>query len=366
MEDAETLDPMPGLSLVVPAFREGASLHRLVAVLESTLAPLGLRYEVIVVDDGSPDDTYAVIEQLAAERPWLVGLRLSRNFGKEAALLAGLREARGRAVITIDADLQHPPALIPDMVAAWQAGAAVVHAVKAERGLAHGRAYLAAANLATLALERLTHLPLRNASDFKLLDRRIVDILIHDLVERERFFRGLAEWVGFRQVEVAFAVQPGTRAERRWTLGGLVRLVVTALLSFTSAPLQLVTIFGVLTLLLSVGVGGEALVSWSEGRSRAGFLTVIFTLLIIGSFVMISLGIIGAYLAKIYEELKRRPSYLIENRTDEPAARVAAGAAPHSGRHAGPLSGSLSGPPAAPDDPSPVAARTEPKRLNMI
>lgn len=322
MAQLRMANSLPELSLVAPAFREGDRLRQLVQALEAALATLQLSYEVILVDDGSPDHTYAVIEELAARRDWLIGLRLSRNFGKEAALLAGLREARGQAVITLDADLQHPPELIPSMVAAWRGGAAVVNAVKIERGRGHGRVYQAAANLTTLALERLTHLPLRNASDFKLLDRRIVDILVHDLVERERFFRGLAEWVGFRQVEVAFSVQPGTRAEGRWTLGGLVRLVVTALLSFTSAPLQLVTIFGVLTLLLSIGVGGEALVSWYKGHSRAGFLTIIFTLLIIGSFVMMSLGIIGAYLAKIYEELKRRPNYLIEERTPsaEPVA----------------------------------------------
>jgi polyisoprenyl-phosphate glycosyltransferase len=311
----------PVISLVVPAYRESQGLRHLAAELERTLVPLGERFEVILVDDGSPDDTFAVIEELAAHRPWLAGLRLSRNFGKEAALLAGLREAHGAAVITIDADLQHPPALIPELVAAWRRGATVVHAVKSER-YGHGRIYTAAANLATIALSRLTHLPLRNASDYKLLDRRVVDILINDLVERERFFRGLAEWVGFRQVDVAFTVQPGVREDRRWTPTALVRLAATAMVSFTSAPLQLVTVLGMLTLLLSVGVGGEALLSWFEGRSRTGFLTIIFTLLIIGSFVMMSLGIIGAYLAKIYEELKRRPNYLIEERTPstEPVA----------------------------------------------
>jgi len=304
----------PVLSVVVPAFREGKSLPRLAAELARALEPLGERFEVVVVDDGSPDDTYATIQSLAAQHPWLVGIRLSRNFGKEGALLAGLREARGRAVITIDADLQHPPELIPELVAAWRGGAAVVHAVKSHR-YGHGPLYTAAANLATVALERLTHLPLRNASDYKLLDRRVVDVLVNDMVERERFFRGLAEWVGFRQVEVPFTVQPGVREDRRWTPGALVRLAATAMVSFTSAPLQIVTVFGFLTLLLSVGVGSEALVSYFEGRSRTGFLTIIFTLLIIGSFVMISLGIIGAYLAKIYEELKRRPNYLVEQRT---------------------------------------------------
>ncbi|HUN94473.1 MAG TPA: glycosyltransferase [Burkholderiaceae bacterium] len=313
----------PTISLVVPAYREGVNLHELAAQLQRVMAGLGEAFEVVIVDDGSPDETYAVIEELAAQRPWINGLRLSRNFGKEAALLAGLREARGRAIITLDADLQHPPDLIPELVAAWRGGAAVVHAVKTER-TGHGPFYTAAANVATLALERLTHLPLRNASDYKLLDRRVVDILVNDLVERERFFRGLAEWVGFRQVDVAFSVQPGIRDDRRFSPKALVRLAATAMVSFTSAPLQLVTILGFLTLLLSVGVGSEALVSWFEGQSRTGFLTIIFTLLIIGSFVMISLGIIGAYLAKIYEELKRRPSYLVERRTapDEVAART--------------------------------------------
>ncbi len=308
-----TAPAQPELSLVAPAYRESAHLATFVSEVERQLAPCGVDFELIVVDDGSPDDTFEVLTRLAARRPWLRGLRLSRNFGKEAALHAGLAEARGRAVVTLDADLQHPLALVPAMLEAWRRGAEVVHAVKTERA-AHGRAYSLAANAFTALLSRLSGVALRDASDYKLLDRGVVDILVRDLPERERFFRGLAQWVGFRQVEIPFDVAPGTRDERRWTLQGLVKLAVSALVSFTNLPMQLVTLFGFITLLLSIGLGGEALVSWVRGEAVAGFLTIISVLLILGSFIMISLGIIGVYIAKIYEEVKRRPMFIVHRR----------------------------------------------------
>ncbi|WP_374480727.1 glycosyltransferase family 2 protein [Zoogloea sp.] len=301
------------LSVVLPAYREEAGIARVLTELEQVLATLDMSFEVIVVDDGSPDRTFQQVSELCAARPWLRGLRLSRNFGKESALLAGLQAARGDAVITLDADLQHPPALIPELVAAWRQGAMVVNGVKADRSV-ENQGYASLATLITEGLGRLTGISLRDASDYKLLDRQVVDILTYSLAERQRFFRGLSQWVGFRQVDVPFKVAPSTRRTRNWSFGSLLRLTGTALVSFTSAPLQVITVLGVLTLLMAVLVGGEALVSRMAGRAVSGFTTLILTLLIIGSFIMISLGILGAYVAKIYEEIKGRPSYLVAER----------------------------------------------------
>jgi glycosyltransferase involved in cell wall biosynthesis len=317
MHESEPSSDAPELSVVVPAYREARHLEQLVTVLERTLAPLGCGFEVLIVDDGSPDDTYAVVAELAQARPWLKGLRLSRNFGKEAALQAGLESAQGRAVVTMDADLQHPPEVIPQMLAAWRAGAQVVHATKQDRS-AQGRTYSLGVGLITGFISRMTGIRLQDAADFKLLDREIVDILVTGLPERERFFRGLAQWVGFRQADIPFTVARGTREDRRWTLRNLVRLAVTALVSFTSLPMHIVTLLGFATLILSVVIGGDALISWLQGQSVSGFVTTILTLLILGSFIMISLGIIGVYIAKIHEEIKRRPLYFIQARTDHP------------------------------------------------
>jgi len=307
------------LSVVLPAFREASGIERMLAVLEDTLSGMNIPFEVIVVDDGSPDATFEVVSGLCESRRWLRCLRLSRNFGKEAAILAGLAAARGDAVITMDADLQHPPEIIPKMLAVWESGAKVVNAVKSDRSV-DNRWYASVAHSITGLLSRMTGISLQSASDFKLLDRQVVDILVNSLPERERFFRGLSRWVGFRQVDLPFKVAASTRDERNWTLGALMRLTATALVSFTGAPLQLITGLGMLTLLLAGVVGTEAFMSWLAGNAVSGFTTLILTLLIIGSFIMISLGILGAYIANIYEEIKGRPAYLIaESRGGSPA-----------------------------------------------
>lgn len=310
------------LSVVLPTFREEVGIERMLAVLEDVLSGMKQAFEVIVVDDGSPDRTFAVVSRLCETRPWLRAIRFSRNFGKEAALLAGLEAARGDAVITMDADLQHPPASIPQLLAAWEKGVQVVNGVKIDRA-EDNFWYASIADRVTGVIGRMTGISLRAASDFKLLDREVVNILVANLTERERFFRGLSQWVGFRQEDVLFKVAASTRSDRNWTLGGLVRLTATALVSFTSAPLQIITVLGVTTLLLAILIGSDALWSRLSGNAVSGFTTLILTLLLVGSFIMISLGIIGAYLAKIYEEIKGRPIYLVAERAgDRPGASV--------------------------------------------
>jgi glycosyltransferase involved in cell wall biosynthesis len=283
-----------------------------VDVIANALVATGMSLEIIVVDDGSRDETYDRVRELAARDSRIKGLKFTRNFGKEAALLAGLGVATGDAVVTIDADLQHPPDLIPRMVDEWRNGFMVVDGVKRSRAndglLARFRA-----GVFNSVLSRMGGINLHNSSDFKLLDRRVVDAIARMLPERQRFYRGLADWVGYRHTSIPFDVEARAEGEGKWTLWKLFELATTATVSFTSAPLRIVTMLGLVTLVFGTVVALEALVGWFRGRAVSGFTTTIFALLIIGSLIMISLGIIGEYIAKIYDEIKARPTYLVES-----------------------------------------------------
>ncbi|HJP34525.1 MAG TPA: glycosyltransferase family 2 protein [Gammaproteobacteria bacterium] len=303
------------LSVVVPANNEAAGIGEAIDSLSGVLERCAKDWEIIAVDDGSEDDTYEIVREAARKDQRVRGIRFTRNFGKEAAILAGLRRATGDGVITIDGDMQHPVTLIPDMVEAWNDGAKVVSAEKRRRTPDSVVARFRAGCFNSIA-SRLTGVEIRNSSDFKLLDREVVDVMIHELPERQRFYRGLSEWVGYRDVKLHFDVQERSGGEGKWSFLKLADLAVTALVSFTSAPLRLVTIMGLLTLLLGFIIAVDTVISLFRGIAVSGFATIILTLLIIGSFIMISLGILGEYIAKIYEEIKQRPVYLIEDTTD--------------------------------------------------
>jgi glycosyltransferase involved in cell wall biosynthesis len=302
------------ISVVLPTHNEEAGISRAFDTIGRTLDDCGVRWEIIAVDDGSRDRTFAVISSRAAEDNRVRGIHFSRNFGKEAALLAGIHAARGEAVITMDADLQHPPDMIPQMLEAWRAGAKIVHGIKRQRE--HDSMVMRIrAWIFNKTISWLGGINIKNSSDFKLIDRVVVDVIAQQLPERRRFYRGLADWVGYKNVEVSFDVAERCDGEGKWSLLGLVELALTALVSFTSAPLRIVTFMGLLTLALGLGLTVDTLWSWFHGRAVSGFATMILTLLIIGSFIMISLGIIGEYIAKIYEEVKARPIYLIDEST---------------------------------------------------
>lgn len=318
----------PLLSVVLPAHNEEAGIAHAIEVIGGILDGIGLDWEIVVVDDGSRDRTFEVLKTVAQANPRVRAIRFSRNFGKEAALLAGLNTARGDAVVTMDADLQHPPKLIPAMVEAWKRGARVVDAVKRGRDTDSAMTRFRAKVFNTL-LSRMGGVNLDNSSDFKLLDRVVVDTITRALPERQRFYRGLTDWVGYRRERLLFDVEERASGAGKWSLRGLIGLAITAMVSFTSAPLRIVTGLGLATLVFGLVVAAEALWGWAHGRSVSGFTTTIFTLLIIGSFIMISLGIIGEYIAKIYDEIKRRPTYLIEHAVGleagpDPTARPAA------------------------------------------
>jgi glycosyltransferase involved in cell wall biosynthesis len=315
------------LSVVVPAHNEAAGIHHAIDVMRAELDALDTPWEIIVIDDGSRDATFGRVSEAAAKDARIKGIRLSRNFGKESALLAGLRAAAGYAVITLDADLQHPPALFPRLLQAWASGAKVVDAVKRSRE-PDSRLTRLRAELFNALASRLGGINLKDSSDYKLLDREVVDIVATCIPERHRFYRGLCDWVGFEHRTVEFDVQGRVAGEGKWTILGLAELAMTATISFTSAPLRIVTVLGAFTLVFGLIVATEAVLGWVTGRAVSGFTTTIITLLILASTIMISLGVIGEYIAKIYDEIKLRPAYLVAAKVGWSEMGEASGALP--------------------------------------
>jgi dolichol-phosphate mannosyltransferase len=298
------------LSIIVPAFQEAEGLAANLGVIAAAARETSLPFDLIVVDDGSTDGTWAGLQALAGELPELAAVRLSRNFGKEAAICAGLDRARGDACIVLDADLQHPPSLIPEMVRLWRDERwDVVEAVKQRRGV-ESRVQRSMARAFYGIWARLTGQDLRNASDFKLLDRRVVAEW-QRLGERVTFFRGLVTWFGFRRTHVFFDVPARKTGRSAWSFTRLGQLAVRAVTSFSALPLQMVTGLGVVTLVLAAVLGAQAVRQWLRGDALPGFTTVILLQLIIGGFLMVSLGIIGTYIARIYDEVKGRPRYIV-------------------------------------------------------
>lgn len=311
MEESQTPNIKQSfVSVVIPVFREGVQLSAFLALVRDSLRQCNLPYELVLVDDGSPDDTWRVIVEEAKTFQAIRALRLSRNFGKEAALCAGLEHARGDAAIVMDADGQHPPSLIPDMVRMWQSsGADIVEAVKRKRGRESLSSKLGAL-LFYFILNKLSGFHFKGASDFKLMNRKAVDAWLR-MHERNVFFRGMTVWMGFITVQIPFEVVPRSAGQSTWSVLKRLKLALVGITAFSSFPLHLVTFAGVIFLVLSVLLALETLYLKLTGQAVSGFATVILLELIIGSLLMISLGIIGEYLARIYEEVKGRPRYLV-------------------------------------------------------
>ena len=302
------------LSVVLPAYNEEASVPRAAQVIGGLLSGAGIPHEIIFVDDGSRDHTWEVIQAQAGRYPQVRGVKFSRNFGKEAAIFAGLAQSRGACTVVLDCDLQHPPEKILEMYRLWQEGYQVVEGVKTSRGKENPLHTLAAKTFYSV-ISNATGIDMSRASDFKLLDRRAVDTLLA-MREKNAFFRALSSWIGFRTTQVEFEVQPRLEGESKWSLRSLTRYAVTNITSFSAAPLQLVTLLGVVVFLCSVVLGIWSLWQKVTGQALEGFTTVILLQLLIGSILMICLGIIGYYIAKIYEEIKDRPRYIVAERCE--------------------------------------------------
>lgn len=298
------------LSVILPSYNE----EKMIAVAAETLAGIldavKIPFELLFVNDGSKDGTWNEICRAREKDSRVCGICFSRNFGKEAAMFAGLEKARGDCCVVLDCDLQHPPEKIVEMYRLWEQGYEVVEGIKHDRGEETGL-HRFAANTFYGIISKATGIDMASSSDFKLLDRKVVDTL-NAMPERNVFFRALSFWVGFKKTEVTYDVRERTAGESKWSTRSLIKYAITNIGSFSSAPLHLITILGFITLAISIVFSIVALVQKLAGTALGGFTTVIILLLFLGSIMMISLGIIGYYIARIYEEIKGRPRYIIE------------------------------------------------------
>jgi glycosyltransferase involved in cell wall biosynthesis len=297
------------ISIVLPVFQEEKFIYENIKTIISFTDQLNYIFELIIIDDGSRDATWNELQRLASNYSNTKLIKFSRNFGKEAAICAGLDFSTGDACIIMDSDLQHPPALIKSMVTFWEEGAEVVEAIKSSRGEEKTSTKIFSILFYKL-LNAMTGTDLKGASDFKLLDKKVVDSW-KTMKERVTFFRGMSEWLGFNKKKIPFIVEPRMGGETKWSFKSLFVLAKNAITAFSTVPLHFVTTVGIFSLLGFLVLFIQTLYQKVMGNAVSGFTTVILLLLIIGSLLMISVGIIGEYIARIYEEVKMRPRYLI-------------------------------------------------------
>ena len=303
---------MPQLTIVVPAYNESAVLKTFHQRLRQVLDALPLETNVLYVDDGSGDDTWSIIEALIADDPRTGALKLSRNFGKEAALTAGLDAVTADAAVVIDADLQDPPELIPALVEQWQAGFDVVYATRSVReGETAFKRFTAAAFYRSMERLSDTAIP-RDTGDFRLLSRRALDAL-GQLRERQRFMKGLFSWIGYRQTAVHYQREPRQAGTTKWNYWRLAQLAIEGITSFSTAPLRLATWVGLGAAGLSFVYGLWVLIkALFHGDPVRGYPTLMLVILFLGGVQLLALGVIGEYLGRNYAESKRRPLYFVE------------------------------------------------------
>ncbi|MEJ2385570.1 MAG: glycosyltransferase family 2 protein [Xanthomonadales bacterium] len=301
------------LSIVLPVFNEEAMLENALDRIASVLQSHDIDFEMIAVDDGSTDRTWSVIERVAATATCgehLRGVRFSRNFGKEAAICAGLRQASGEAVVVMDADLQHPPEVIPEMVELWSNGGfSVVEGIKRNRQSESMLRRLSALFFYRV-LKSGTAFDLRNSTDFKLLDRGVVDTYLQ-FPEYGRLFRGLTAWIGLPTAAIELDIPERAEGRSAWRVGALIDLARSTIVSFTALPLHLISWIGLLGFVVSIVLALQTLWNKLFGDSAEGFPTVILLILGMGSLILLSLGIIGEYLSELYREVKGRPLYVV-------------------------------------------------------
>lgn len=307
------------LSVILPVYNEENNIENAYRAIRDQLLPENIDFELVFVNDGSKDDSFEIIRRLTenVRDAKIVGVSFSRNFGKEAAIASGLSYATGDVCAVMDCDLQHPPETLVEMYHLWEQGFEIIEGVKRSRGR-ENILYKGFAKLFYEIISRSTGIDMYRSSDFKMLDRKVVNEYIK-LTERNIFFRALSSWLGYRSTIVEFDVKERVSGTTKWSLKSLVKYAIGSITSFTTAPMQLITISGVIFLIFAIILGVQSFIKWAMGRALEGFTTVILLLLITGSLIMISLGIIGYYIARIYEEIKGRPRSIVEEivRTSE-------------------------------------------------
>lgn len=299
------------LSVIIPAYNEELMIDKAACEISMILKDAKIIHELIFIDDGSKDATWEKITQISLVQPEVRGLHFSRNFGKEAAILAGLTEAKGDCCVVIDCDLQHPSEKIVEMYHLWEQGYEIIEGKKSSRGN-EGKIHSWAAKLFYSIISATSGFDMEDASDFKLIDRKAVNSIIN-MRERNAFFRALSSWIGYKTTYVEFDVREREAGESKWSTISLFKYALNNISSFSTAPLQIVTVLGFFMFVISLILGGISLWQKISGHALEGFTTIILIQLFASSVIMISLGIIGYYIARIYEEIKDRPRYIISD-----------------------------------------------------
>ncbi len=294
------------LSVIIPAFNEEKTIPAAADTISSILKEAGIDAELLFVDDGSRDSTWATILARAEKNPMVHGIHFSRNFGKEAAVFAGLSEAKGDCAVVIDCDLQHPPGKIVEMYRLWEQGYEIVEGVKADRGTETFMRRFAAKSFYAM-ISAAVGIDMSRASDFKLLDRKAVNVLIN-MPEKNAFFRALSSWIGFKTTTVEYEVQDRIAGESKWSTKALIRYAISNIAEFSAAPLLVIVFFGCLFILLALITGIIAV------RTEGDWLSLKMLVCLSSGILMIGLGAAGYYIARIYDEIKGRPRFIISER----------------------------------------------------
>ena len=297
------------LSVVIPAFNEQEMVPAAAGQIDGILSRAGIPHELIFIDDGSRDATWAEIRAESEHRDTVRGVHCSRKVRKEAALFAGLQAADGDCVAVIDCDLQHPPEKLVEMYRLWEQGVEVVEGVKTDRG-EESLAHRVAAKTFYRLISEATHIDMTRASDFKLLDRKAVNVLL-SMREKRAFFRALSSWIGFRTAEVPYEVRERAAGESKWSTWLLIKYALSNITAFTSLPLHHITGCGAASFLAALIVGIVSIVRLAMGRVVTGLTGAVILLLFLSGLIMVGLGIIGYYLGNIYMEIQDRPRFIV-------------------------------------------------------
>ena len=303
---------MDKISLVVPCFNEQDNIVPFYDAILKVLDDIPAAFELMFVDDGSSDETFKRIQELHEKDDRVKCISFSRNFGKEAALFAGIRNVTGDCTVVLDADLQHPPVLIKEMYKLWKEGYEVVEGIKRDRGkesVIHGLF----TKLFYRMISSAVKIDMANSSDYKLLDRKVTEELAK-LKERNTFFRALSFWVGFKKTSVYYEVADRASGRSKWSTRSLMKYAIKNVICFSYLPLHIISIVGIIFVLVALGIGIDAILSYFRNNAASGFPTIVFLMLIGFGGCLISLGIIGVYIAQIYDEVKKRPQYIIGRR----------------------------------------------------
>ena len=306
---------MDKISLIVPCYNEESNVEPFYNAIVQTFTSIpNSDFELMFVNDGSKDKTLEKIEELNNKDKRVKCVSFARNFGKEAALFAGIRNITGDCAIVLDADLQHPPAVMVEMYAKWKEGFEVVEGVKTDRGK-EGLFHKLFTKVFYGMISKAVGMDMKNSSDYKLLDKKVIAELAK-LKERNTFFRALSFWVGFKKTTVYYEVAERVSGSSKWSTKSLIKYAINNVICFSYAPLHIVTFLGSVFILIGLGIAIDAVISYFRGIANDGFPTLVILLLLGYGAIMLSLGIIGVYIAQIYDEIKGRPQYIIGRKID--------------------------------------------------